>query len=68
MVTQSSSEVWMYPNSDDELLTNERVLERDFLRGDVWFKGILGAVFIGSWEVHRRRVGEVLEMELMAFM
>ena len=62
MVTQSSSEVWMYPNSDDELLTNERVLERDFLRGDVWFKGVLGAIFIGSWEVHRRRVSEVLEM------
>ena len=61
MVTQSSSEVWMYPNSDDELLTNDGVLERDFLRGDVWFKGVLGAVFIGSWEVHRRRVGEVLE-------
>ena len=68
MAAKSSPEVWKHLYSDEQLLTNERALERDFMRGDVWFKGILGAVFIGSWEVHRRKVNEVLEMDSMAFM
>lgn len=82
MVTQSSLEVWMYPNSDDELLTNEMVLERAFYVGMCGSKGCWGGIYRvtggpqkeseqgfgnGVNGIHGGIKSEVLEMELMQF-